>query len=179
MRVSRAQRARNREQRVSATSQGRNEARDEAHEAKTRRSGESSSAWILAELFGENCATAGARIWDRGLRRSGGRYLKPPRRAKQASKPDAGIARGRCGNSTESGSVTRWQTDLTSRSHLAAKRGAGPGRQRSTALAGSSPRAVRERVIPFPFYFLFPVSFKKINLFQNIFKTKFEFLFDH
>jgi len=57
--------------RVSATSQGRNEARHEAHGAKTRRSGESSSAWILAELFGENYATPSARIWDRGFTRVG------------------------------------------------------------------------------------------------------------
>jgi len=52
-RVRKAQRAQIREQRVSATSQERNEARHEAHGAKTRRSGESSSAWG-GVFFGEN-----------------------------------------------------------------------------------------------------------------------------
>ena len=40
-------------------------------------------------------------------------------------KPAAGITRCRCGNPTESGSVTRWEMDPTGGPHLAVKRGAG------------------------------------------------------
>jgi len=47
-------------------------------------------------------------------------------------------------------------------------------RPRVEKKTGPSPRAARERVFLF---FLFSVSLLKTNLFQNIFKTKFKFLF--
>ena len=143
------------------------------------------------------------------MRGSGGRYLKPPRRAGQAKRRVRAWPVRRL---TESGSATRGRRVRHLGPTCRCPRDAGPARQRKkkgerrgVGLLGwfgsgwASPRAVRGRKEgggkeqaageswafgPKPegrvllFYFLFLFFSFKTNLFQNIFKTKFKFLFN-
>ena len=198
--------AKNRRGKGLAASRGHNEARRRAYGDRDSTKHKFDLEGDLGGCCGSARMAICSRVGGRGLRRSGGRYLKPPRRARQASRRDRAwpvrnLHRVQLGYEGGDG-TDRWAppgSDSGRETCLSVKERGGRWRSAAGPDAGAGPRCEerkgggkevgrpREKKgvgraqeqrgrESFSFYFLFLFSFKT-NLFQNIFKTKFKFLF--